>query len=88
LAAHRTRAPNVTGKRLPARQIGTYVLVALDAQNAGFGRAYAAWRRVVMSDACLTGMAFGLWRTTLSSGLTEQGSYGGGAAGSEALVSN
>jgi hypothetical protein len=33
-----------------------------------------------MSDACLTGMAIGLWRTTRSSSLTEQGSYGCGAA--------
>jgi hypothetical protein len=58
------------------------------APNAGYERADAARRRVVMSDACLTGMAFGLWRTTRSSSLTEQGSYGGGAAGPEALVSN
>jgi hypothetical protein len=44
-----------------------------------WGRAYAAWRRVVMSDVCLIGMAFGLWRTTRSSGLSEQGLYGGAA---------
>jgi hypothetical protein len=32
------------------------------------GAPNAAWRRIVMSDACLTGMAFGLWRTTLRQG--------------------
>jgi hypothetical protein len=61
---------------------------ALVARIAGYERANAACRRVVMSDACLSGMAFGLWRTTRSSSLTEQGSSGCGAAGPEALVSN
>jgi hypothetical protein len=66
--AHGTSAARIASDRASTRE-----LVALLHGTPEMG-AYAAWRRVVMSDACLAGMAFGLWRTTRSSGLAEQGS--------------
>jgi hypothetical protein len=47
--AHRTRAPNVVTWWPQSRPIGTYALVALDAQIAGSGRGRAAVVNVVMA---------------------------------------